>query len=45
MGHREETWDDPKFQQAFVDALYWAVGKAPLDAEPNFKVVVPASGK
>ena len=45
MGHREETWDDPKFQQAFVDALYWAVGKTPLDAEPNFKMVVPSSGK
>ena len=44
MGHREETWDDPKFQQAFVDALYWAVGKTPLDAEPNFKVVVPSPG-
>src|SRR5688572_20228091 len=45
LGHREEVWDDPKFQQAFVDALYWAVGKTPLDAEPNFKVVVPGSDK
>ena len=43
MGHREETWDDPRFQQAFVDALNWAVGKAPLDAEPNFESVVPSS--
>lgn len=42
MGHREETWDDPTFQRAFLDALYWAVGRTPLAAEPNFKVVVPA---
>ena len=41
LGHREETWDDPVFQQAFIDALYWAVGRTPLDAEPNFKVVMP----
>ena len=45
MGHREEVWSDPKFQDAFVDALYWAVGKTPLDAEPNFKVAVPAEKK
>jgi hypothetical protein len=43
MGHREETWDNPVFQQAFLDALNWALGKTPLDAEPNFKVVVPAA--
>ena len=43
MGHREDVWDNPIFQKAFVDALYWAVGKTPLDAEPNFKVVAPAT--
>jgi uncharacterized protein len=43
MGHREETWDNAVFQQAFLDALNWALGKTPLDAEPNFKVMVPAA--
>jgi hypothetical protein len=42
LGHREETWDNPVFQQAFLDALNWALGKTPLDAEPNFKIVMPA---
>jgi type 1 glutamine amidotransferase len=43
MGHREETWDDRVFQQAFLDALNWATGKTALDAEPNYRSVVPAA--
>ena len=27
MGHREDVWDREIFQQAFVDAVRWAVGK------------------
>jgi type 1 glutamine amidotransferase len=45
MGHREEVWDDPVFQQAFIDALDWALGRAPLDAEPNWRLVVPEASQ
>jgi type 1 glutamine amidotransferase len=41
MGHREDVWDNPIFQQAFIDALNWALGRTPLDAGPNWKTVVP----
>ena len=42
MGHREDVWDNPVFQQGLIDALNWALGKTPLDAEPNYDAVVPA---
>ena len=42
MGHREDVWDREIFQQAFVDALNWALGKTQLRAEPNFAEVTPA---
>lgn len=42
MGHREDVWDDPTFQQTVVDAATWALGEGPADAEPNYKEVVPA---
>ena len=45
MGHREDVWDNPIFQQAFIDALHWAVGKTPLEAEPNWKLVVPEAAR
>ena len=36
MGHREDVWDNEIFRAAFVDALYWAIGRSDLDAAPNF---------
>jgi len=41
MGHREDVWDNPIFQSGFIDALNWALGRAPLDAEPNYRSAVP----
>lgn len=35
MGHREDVWDHPTFQAAFVDALRWSVGESESRAEPN----------
>ena len=42
MGHREDVWDNPDFQKAFVDAVVWASGKGEALADPNFADVVPA---
>lgn len=41
MGHREDVWDNPKFQALINDNLSWVNGKGALDADPNFDKVVP----
>lgn len=42
LGHREDVWENPVFQQHVVDAAMWALGEGPAKAEPNFAEVVPA---
>lgn len=41
MGHREDVWDAPQFQQSLAEAILWADGKGELNAEPNYDKVVP----
>ena len=41
MGHREDVWDNPIFQEAFLDALDWSLGNSAALAAPNFADVVP----
>ena len=41
MGHREDIWDNPKFQQIVQENIAWANGKGELRAEPNYDKVVP----
>ncbi len=41
MGHREDVWENPAFQQTIKDALDWVAGSGPSQAEPNFAEVVP----
>lgn len=41
LGHREDVWDNPVFQQHVIDAAMWALGEGPASAEPNFHDVVP----
>lgn len=41
MGHREDVWDNPVFQQSVIDAVDWARGNGPAKAEPNYAEVVP----
>jgi len=41
MGHREDVWTNPEFQQLYVDVINWAAGKGPDGAEPNWPAVVP----
>jgi|SRR6185312_5098511 len=37
FGHREETWDDPRIQQMYTDAIKWAMGIIPgsTTSHPN----------
>lgn len=41
LGHREDVWENPTFQQTVRDALNWALGEGPSATEPNFASVVP----
>jgi type 1 glutamine amidotransferase len=38
MGHRRETWRDPKFQDSLIGGLKWALGEAKGDATPSSKL-------
>lgn len=42
MGHREETWTNPMFQQLLFGGISWAVGNVDADVRPNIKKVTPA---
>lgn len=41
LGHREDVWENPVFQQHVIDAAMWTLGEGPAGAEPNFTEVVP----
>ena len=41
LGHREDVWENPVFQQSIIDAVNWARGEGPAMAEPNYAEVVP----
>ena len=43
MGHREDVWENPTFQQVMVNAAQWVLKQGPLDAEPNYDEVVGGS--
>ncbi len=38
MGHRRETWRDPKFQESLIGGLKWSLGLAKGDATPSAKL-------
>ncbi len=42
MGHREDVWDNPDFQNSVIDAVKWAMGQGPANAEPNASKFVSA---
>jgi uncharacterized protein len=35
LGHVRENWDDPKFQQMFIEGIKWAMGLVQADATPR----------
>ncbi len=41
MGHREDVWTNPKFQEVFVGGLHWALGDVKADVTPNMNQVTP----
>jgi uncharacterized protein len=41
MGHREDVWENPKFQGLVLGALGWATGKVEADVTPNISKVTP----
>jgi type 1 glutamine amidotransferase len=41
MGHREDVWENPKYQGLLIGALAWATGKVDANIEPNIKHVTP----
>ena len=38
MGHRSETWQDPRFLQSILNAVRWIDGQVEGEAEPNPEV-------
>jgi type 1 glutamine amidotransferase len=45
MGHRDDVWKNPLFQQLLLGALSWAFGNVKADVEPNLAKVAPKAGE
>ena len=45
MGHRENVWTDPRFQQVLLGGIAWALGKAEADVTPNIATVTPGANR
>jgi type 1 glutamine amidotransferase len=45
MGHREDVWENPHFQELLMGGLGWALGKVKADITPNIKEVTPHAGE
>jgi type 1 glutamine amidotransferase len=43
MGHREDVWTNPIFQQILVGGIKWALGEVPADVTPNIKTAAPGA--
>ena len=43
MGHREETWSNPAFQQILFGGISWAAGITPAAIPPNLAVAAPGA--
>jgi hypothetical protein len=41
MGHREDGWTNPVFQQVLLGGINWAVGNVKADVTPNLESVTP----
>jgi len=41
MGHREDVWENPKFQGLLLGALGWATRQVDFDVAPNISKVTP----
>ncbi len=43
MGHREDVWDSPKFQQMVIGGIEWAAGRIKAEVPPNLEAVTPGA--
>ena len=43
MGHREDVWTNPTFQQILVGGIKWALGEIKADVTPNIQAVAPGA--
>jgi type 1 glutamine amidotransferase len=43
MGHREDVWTNPIFQNALIGGLKWAMGDVDADVAPNIKEAAPGA--
>ncbi len=43
MGHREDTWTNPVFQQILFGGISWAVGTTPAAIPPNLGSAAPGA--
>ena len=45
MGHREDVWTNPKFQQVLLGGLSWAARNVDADVAPNIAQVTPKANE
>lgn len=45
MGHREDVWTNPKFEQVLLGGIAWALGNVQADVTPNIAQVAPGASK
>ena len=43
MGHREDVWTNPTFQQILVGSIKWALGEVEADVAPNLQTAAPGA--
>lgn len=43
MGHREDVWTNPTFQNVLTGGIRWALGEAEADVSPNLAAVAPGA--
>lgn len=43
MGHREDVWTNPIFQDALVGGIKWAIGEVQAEVPPNLKDAAPGA--
>ena len=44
MGHRDDVWANPVFQQVLVGGMNWALGRVDAKVKPNLKQATPQAG-
>lgn len=44
MGHREDIWTNPLFQDILIGGVRWALGEVQADVAPNLKETAPEAG-